>query len=242
MGFFKALKTAYRVSTFTIKVWGNLILGSLNAFANTMETTANVLDDVANKRFDVAANRIENKICNMGRNLGHAIDCSCQFLDEISQEKSVDKIFSNKNVTKASQLVLIGCGVLYGIDALDGDENEGVNNQHQISTIIPHVLDTNAIQNGMFIGNESDLNALILAGEAPNSVHIDSEDTERSLSVKQAFLEMHGYDSVPEGYEVHHIMPLSEGGSDSIENLLLVSEEDHEKITAAHRQFYGWNS
>lgn len=243
MGLFRALKTGYRISTFCLKVGGNLVLGSLNALASTMETSASVLEDINKKQYDAAANKIENKLCNMGKNLDQAFNNSCQFLDEISHERSMDKIFSNENVKKASQLVLLGGGIICGIDALDGDDNETISSQNvQQLPLISTYLDPDSIHNGMFIGDESDLQALIHAGEDPNSIHVNAEDIERSFSVKQAFLEMHGYDGLPEGYEIHHIVPLSEGGSDSTDNMILVSEEDHEKITAAHRQFYEWNA
>ena len=51
---------------------------------------------------------------------------------------------------------------------------------------------------------------------------------------------MHGYENTPEGYDVHHIVPVSEGGPDSVDNMVLVSEEEHDRITAAHRAYYGW--
>ena len=44
----------------------------------------------------------------------------------------------------------------------------------------------------------------------------------------------------PEGYEVHHIVPLSEGGADTPENMILVKEDLHDEITAAHSKFYDW--
>ena len=51
---------------------------------------------------------------------------------------------------------------------------------------------------------------------------------------------LHGFDGVPEGYEVHHVVPLSEGGADTPDNMILVSEADHAAITSAHAGFYGW--
>ena len=48
------------------------------------------------------------------------------------------------------------------------------------------------------------------------------------------------YADIPAGYELHHIVPLSEGGADDVHNLLLVSEFDHQQITDAQRAFYGW--
>lgn len=110
------------------------------------------------------------------------------------------------------------------------------------SVLLSNNIDPSIVENGMFTGDEYDLQSLISAGEDPNSTHIDSENIERSIEARNEFLAMHNYTEVPEGYEVHHIVPLSEGGADSPENMILVSEEDHETITAAHRQYYRWNA
>ena len=98
-------------------------------------------------------------------------------------------------------------------------------------------VDLEAIENGMFVGDTDDLNALIAAGEQPDTEHIPSDEIP---TVREAFLKMHGYENTPEGYDVHHILPVSEGGPDSLDNMVLVSEEDHDRITAAHRAYYGW--
>ena len=39
-----------------------------------------------------------------------------------------------------------------------------------------------------------------------------------------------------------NIQPISEGGADSVENMILVSEAEHDEITAAHREYYGWKA
>lgn len=101
-------------------------------------------------------------------------------------------------------------------------------------------LPESAIDNGVFVGTDQDLQNLIVAGEFEETQHVNAEDIDRNMEARQVFLEMHGYDGVPEGYEVHHIVPLSEGGADSPQNMILVTEEDHEVITAAHRKFYSW--
>ena len=92
-----------------------------------------------------------------------------------------------------------------------------------------------------FVGNDDDLQRLIEEGEISNSNHVDTDEVERSAAARQDFLQQHGLTSAPEGTEVHHKVPLSEGGADMPENMVIVSEEDHDKITAAHRDFYKWN-
>ena len=94
--------------------------------------------------------------------------------------------------------------------------------------------------NGVFDGDEDDLETLTAMGEVEGTEHVDADDYARDMAARDSFLRSHGFDSVPEGYEVHHIVPLSEGGADTPDNMILVSEEDHDAITAAHAEFYGW--
>ena len=76
-------------------------------------------------------------------------------------------------------------------------------------------------------------------GEVDNSVHIT--DVTRSQGVINAFLAEHGFSKVPNGYEVHHIIPLSENGADHPDNLIIIAEELHQRITNQHARFYNWD-
>lgn len=57
----------------------------------------------------------------------------------------------------------------------------------------------------------------------------------RSEAIKASFLRERGYASVPEGYQVDHIIPLSEGGSDSPSNMQLLTIDEHKRKTATER-------
>ena len=100
--------------------------------------------------------------------------------------------------------------------------------------------DMPGVEEGVFFGDDEDLNELAEAGEVEDSTHIDSDDIVRDLAARSEFLSSIGYEELPEGYEVHHIIPLSEGGSDTPDNMVLIYEEDHDKITDMHRDFYKW--
>lgn len=184
----------------------------------------------------------------MGRAVGSAIEGTCTLIDEVAENKSVDLFLTKKNAGRVAQLAMIGIGTGLLIDAVDGDDATAASSTihssdlSDVAATTPTGLNPNAVDNGMFVGDSNDLQALIAAGEQPDSVHVDAEDVERDPAVREAFLAMHGYDGTPEGYEVHHIQPVSEGGADSTDNMILVSEEDHDTITAAHRSYYGWNS
>lgn len=108
--------------------------------------------------------------------------------------------------------------------------------------IMPAVVSTDSfhgVENGM-LTNPAGLDGLIAAGEVSGTHHIDAGDEHRSEAVKEEFLHSHGYANVPAGYELHHIVPLSEGGADDVHNMVLVPELEHQQITDAQRTFYGW--
>ncbi len=58
---------------------------------------------------------------------------------------------------------------------------------------------------------------------------------QRSSSVRNEFLRSQGYEKVPDGYEVDHIKPLSQGGADATYNMQLITKEAHRRKTAAER-------
>ena len=57
----------------------------------------------------------------------------------------------------------------------------------------------------------------------------------RSEVNKRKFLAKLGYKKVTRGYEIDHIIPLSEGGSDDPSNMQLLTKEAHERKTARER-------
>lgn len=142
--------------------------------------------------------------------------------------------FTHDNVIRITQLLSVGMviGTGYILFTPDMPEGEacGLWTDNSIS----------GIENGVFIGDASDLQRLIELGEDSHTIHIPSEDVVRSMAVRDDFLQMHGFDHCPENFQVHHIFPLSEGGSDSVDNMVLIDNENHATITAAHDAFYHW--
>ncbi len=88
------------------------------------------------------------------------------------------------------------------------------------------------------IATSSSTGELIEVGCMENTNHI--EDPHRSGVMEQLFLRRYGLTEGPDGYEIHHVVPLSEGGPDHPDNMVLVTEAEHQKITLAHRNFYRW--
>jgi hypothetical protein len=60
----------------------------------------------------------------------------------------------------------------------------------------------------------------------------------RSEANKNEFLKSIGYEKLPEGYEVDHIIPLSEGGTDDPSNMQLLTIKQHNIKTANERSKY----
>ena len=57
----------------------------------------------------------------------------------------------------------------------------------------------------------------------------------RSAANKKAFLNSRGYTSTPYGYEIDHIIPLSQGGSDDPSNMQLLTVSQHKAKTAREK-------
>jgi len=65
---------------------------------------------------------------------------------------------------------------------------------------------------------------------------------ERNSSAKNKFLKSRGYEKVPVGYQVDHIIPLSQGGTDTPDNMQLISIDQHKQKTANERKSTTSNS
>lgn len=61
---------------------------------------------------------------------------------------------------------------------------------------------------------------------------------ERSETAKHQFLRQQGLTRIPSGQNIDHIRPLSQGGSDTPNNMQLLSAEQHHQKTAAERRQY----
>lgn len=97
------------------------------------------------------------------------------------------------------------------------------------------------VENGRFVGSADDLAALSEAGQLPDAEHVPADAIHRDPSVRTAFMEAHGIDA-DEGLEIHHVVPLSEGGVDHPDNLVALTPEAHDTVTAEHARYYGWNA
>ncbi|HOU22068.1 MAG TPA: HNH endonuclease signature motif containing protein [Kiritimatiellia bacterium] len=60
---------------------------------------------------------------------------------------------------------------------------------------------------------------------------------ERSSAVRSEFLSQRGYSSTPAGYQVDHVVPLSQGGADATYNMQLLPTSMHRAKTAQERSW-----
>ncbi|WP_188747670.1 HNH endonuclease signature motif containing protein [Parapedobacter defluvii] len=58
----------------------------------------------------------------------------------------------------------------------------------------------------------------------------------RSAAARSEFLKSKGYSKVPAGYNVDHIIPLSQGGRDVTSNMQLITIQAHKQKTALERK------
>lgn len=254
MGIFRALIIGTKVA---FQATGLVIKGT----AKTVQTAA-LLTNAIGKGDAVGATKIvSNKIagiavtgCTIAKNAGDILD-KAENYNNNNNEKFLTQETEKKLIACASAgTALIAGGCLTSIidsDTIEADTDSNLDTDDSDSEspdlsvdshgnlICPeHGHDCSAI----FNQTDDDLSDLIGRGEIEQTEHLNSEEIHRSMSVRSAFLHEHGYDSVPSGYEVHHIKPLSEGGEDSVDNMILIDEENHDKVTAAHRKYYGWNN
>ena len=245
----RAVRIGCQVVGFAGRTGVHLATGILAGTAATINTAAGALNDVCHGRTEKAFDRVGRRVDQVVAGFGEALDGTAQLVEDAAKAPSPEAFLSNgKNARRAAFIASLGIGALAGASLLDsaGDadvdaEPGGLDGMPEGSFTYAS-LPEGSVENGMFVGDGADLQSLIDAGKDPMAEHVDAEDTVRDPAVRAEFLAQHGYDELPEGYEVHHIQPISEGGADSVENMILVSEDEHDEITAAHREYYGWKA
>lgn len=99
--------------------------------------------------------------------------------------------------------------------------------------------DMPGVEDGMLLDDSpNNLAELAEAGEFHGTHHIS--EVVRSQDARLDFLAQHDLERIPTGWELHHVVPLSEGGADTPDNMVLLRAEDHDWITTQHRIFYDW--
>ncbi len=99
------------------------------------------------------------------------------------------------------------------------------------------------VRNGMLVDGDK-LDVIINEGirKGEGNWHRINDRAERNPETITTFRERYGYECIPDGYEVHHIVPIAQGGADVVENMILLTKEDHEKVTNKHKEVFKWNT
>ena len=213
-----------KILSVTFEVGTGAAAGLARGVAGTASDCVSVASNICRGNWEKAGKTVVNRIARTATAGISAADAALHLagsaIDSLGDDNK--QFLTRENTARLTQLATVGLAAGMGGMLLDDGGAP--------------------IEDGMFEGDESDLQELIERGEVSGTEHVDAEDIHRSMAARTAFLEENGYDGTPEGYEVHHVVPLCEGGSDTPDNMVLVTEEDHDQITAAHREFYGWNA
>ena len=242
MGLLKSIKTGCKISYFATRVAGGIAVSSLKGIKNALDIANESLDKINKKDWEGLEKELDKRGKQICDALDYKIDSLCKFSNAIEHaitERDVDSLVSKENTKLAVVALgtgLAAIGVSSGVDIINDDLDDETSTE-SIGFVGSEAV---PIENGVFVGDNEELVNLIKAGEIDGTVHLDAEEVDRDLSIRDTFLQNHGYSEVPEGYEVHHVIPLCEGGIDSASNMVLVSIEQHDIITAEHAKFYGW--
>ncbi|MDO5532005.1 HNH endonuclease signature motif containing protein [Sutterella sp.] len=236
--------------------------GIVRNAARTLEDAAGVVENLARGEPGHAVKIVGRRIEGVASGLGHACGSAADLTGDLV--KPGRKFATDGNARKLASILPLGVMAFgagtalanlpdltdladtSGIPHMPDADPEGVDTLDLADAgddgLLPVGMDDAlvGIENGVFTGGEEELLRLIEAGEIEGTEHVDAELVTRSPAVQQAFLEAHGLSEVPDGCEVHHIVPLSEGGADAPANMVIIDAELHDRITAAHRIFYGW--
>lgn len=241
----KALSSIRALGSVAVGVGGNLVTGAVSAISDAGKVVNRLAHKDLEGSLEIVGQRVERTI----QGACTVVDDAVQLLGDLAENR--EDFFRQRNIQRMTHIATMGTVVALGVQFMDdspsinadnmdpGDAYSSTSSDSQLATTLG--LPSDAVENGVFVGDESDLTILTHAGEIPDTTHVDASDVNRSLAVRNQFLADHGYVCVPDGFEVHHIVPVSQGGSDSTDNMILIDKEQHDQITSAHREFYGWN-
>lgn len=256
MGIFKAIKTGWKASVFTARVAGGVASGVVRGTVAVLETTNDSLDKINRRDWDGLEKTLGNGLQGVAVSAGRKIEALCELggeLEKAAERRDIDRFLTKANARRVASVATVGLALtgvsvaavdgLDGMDAADGFDAADAGDAADAASAMGFAgNDLIPVDNGVFTGGDEELAHLAQAGQIEGTTHIDAADVDRDIAVRDAFLASHGFDGVPEGYEVHHVVPLSEGGADAPGNMVLVTEAQHATITAAHADFYHWHA
>lgn len=242
MGVLSMMETAARAVGFTARVAVSAAQATLSGAAEVLGTSAAALDAVNRGDWDGLEKLADRKVEQLGRSIDARLQAADDLIDEANACMSDPerRFFTRENAARTAAVLTTAAGALTGISLLGMEEAEASNAAGAACSGSFDASDV-TVDNGVFAGGDDELDRLIRHGEVADAEHVPADAVERDWAVREAFLNMHGFSEAPDGMEVHHVVPLSEGGADHPSNMILVTEDQHDAITAAHRRHYGWS-
>ncbi|MDD6088484.1 MAG: HNH endonuclease signature motif containing protein [Desulfovibrionaceae bacterium] len=218
------------VSDVTIGAVSGVVGGAVRTAADMCRGISRLCTGDLNGAADIVVRRGQNMISGIINTAESGIELAQAGCKSITEDKPFLNQSNKANLIRLCQTGLYGA-IASGIMTDSIPEGSGCPGNDACSSLP-------GIENGVFIGDSGDLDEIIKAGELEDTEHISG--IVRSEAARSDFLELHGIDDTG-GMEVHHIVPLSEGGADEPCNMVLISERDHDIITNEHADYYGWH-
>ncbi len=212
------------------------VSGAIQGGINTISDVVDGVEKLASSDYKGAVNVTSKRLQNMVIGTVTMVESGVKLTGAVADSVVSGKTFiTEENKAHLTNLCTAGIYATIG-SSLISDDNADVPS----GDFCPQgdACSISGVENGVFNGDSGDLNGLIKAGELDGTEHIS--DVERSDAARAEFLNLHGI-SDTEGWEVHHVVPLSEGGADDPSNMVLIDPDEHDKITKAHAEFYEWH-
>ncbi len=207
--------------------------GVVSGAVNTISDIAGGVSKLSEGDFGGAFNIANNRVQNMVKGTIGIVESGVALTSSAAESITTGETFiTPENKAHLTNLCRTGIYAAIGSAMLIDDDPTGTTCPGNDACLLP------GVENGVFVGDSEDLNSLIKAGEQEGTEHISSVD--RSDSARTDFLNSHGIVDT-DGWDVHHIVPVSEGGPDDSHNMVLISPEDHDQITKDQAEFYGWH-
>ena len=235
-----AFQATEKVSVAAVNTAGRFAANRLCDLSDTLKLGAAVADKNPQQAMEAAGDflgRKKNKVVNSVKAVSDLAKEAGYYAINRNQLTELDKA---KLVDRGLQLGGIFATIVIAGEAIHSLDLDTGFEDNMWMPLHPEIdIDSlNYIDNGVFDGTEADLDQLISMGELDDTEHVQ---VLRDPHMVSAFYLEHNLVPIP-GYEVHHIIPLCEGGADTTDNMVLIASDLHDRITAAHSSFYGWHS
>ena len=235
-----AFQMAEKASVAAVNTAGRFAANRLCDLSDTLKLGVAVADKNPQQAVEVAGDflgRKKNKVVNSVKAVSDLAKEVRYYAINRNQLTELDKA---KLVDRGLQLGGIFATIVIAGEAIHSLDLDSGFEDNMWMPLHPEIdIDSlDYIDNGVFAGTEADLDQLISMGELDDTEHVQ---VLRDPHMVSAFYLEHNLVPIP-GYEVHHIIPLCEGGADTTDNMVLIASDLHDRITAAHSSFYGWHS